>query len=84
MKLWKIRLGGGRELEHGNHHTTLLHALESVGHYSECRSGFCGACKATLVSGSVRYLTTPMAFLKPGEILPCCCTPETDLELNLG
>lgn len=62
---------------------TLLHSLSPLGHYSECRNGYCGACKTTKLSGDVKYLKTPMAFLKPGEILPCCCQATTNIKLDL-
>ena len=65
-------------------HDNLLEALEShrVSVHYECRSGFCGACRTTLVSGEVRYSHSPLAFLRPGEILPCCCIPTSDLTLE--
>jgi ferredoxin len=67
-------------------HSSLLEALESkkVKVFSECRNGFCGACKTTVISGEVSYLTTPLAELKANECLPCCCVPESDLNLKLS
>jgi ferredoxin len=67
-------------------HSSLLEALESkkVKVFSECRNGFCGACKTTVISGEVSYLTQPLAELKADECLPCCCVPETDLNLKLS
>ncbi|GAA4902854.1 hypothetical protein GCM10023333_41220 [Ferrimonas pelagia] len=59
----------------------MLASLTPRGHYSECRQGYCSACKTQLLSGEVRYLTPPMAYVRRGEILPCCCTPLTDLVL---
>ena len=58
---------------------TLLEGLERTGHQVEyqCRSGYCGACRLTLKTGSVNYSTTPLAYLRQDEILPCCChAPE--------
>lgn len=54
---------------------TLLEGLERTGHQVEyqCRSGYCGACRVTLRSGSVDYERTPLAYLRRDEILPCCC-----------
>jgi len=54
---------------------TLLEGLERTGHKVEyqCRSGYCGACRVTLRSGSVDYINTPLAYLRQDEILPCCC-----------
>lgn len=53
---------------------TLLEGLERTGHQVEyqCRSGYCGACRVTLRAGSVKYNTTPLAYLRQDEILPCC------------
>ncbi|MBY5991656.1 class I ribonucleotide reductase maintenance protein YfaE [Ferrimonas balearica] len=77
----KVRLASGKSLVHRDCEGSLLETLEQEGHYSECRSGYCGACKATLAKGEVRYLQSPMAFLRGQEILPCCCVPEGDIEL---
>jgi len=54
---------------------TLLEGLERTGHFVEyqCRSGYCGACRVSLRSGSVTYEKPPLAFLREDEILPCCC-----------
>jgi len=64
---------------------TLLEALEQkkVSTFSECRNGFCGQCKTKLISGSVRYLIEPLVELDANECLPCCCVPETDINLDL-
>jgi ferredoxin-NADP reductase/predicted pyridoxine 5'-phosphate oxidase superfamily flavin-nucleotide-binding protein len=40
-----------------------------------CRSGQCGACKATLLSGVVSYQIQPVAPLDPNEVLLCCAVP---------
>lgn len=63
---------------------TLLEALERTGHEVEyqCRSGYCGACRVRLLSGSVGYREPPLAFVAPGEILPCCCVVREDVELD--
>ncbi|MBB1267864.1 class I ribonucleotide reductase maintenance protein YfaE [Shewanella sp. SR44-3] len=65
---------------------TLLEALEQkkVNIFSECRNGFCGACKTQVLSGEVSYIKEPIASLKADECLPCCCIPKTDLSLNLS
>ncbi|CUW22571.1 MULTISPECIES: class I ribonucleotide reductase maintenance protein YfaE [Serratia] len=49
----------------------------------QCRSGYCGACRLKLVKGEVVYHQQPLAFINDGEILPCCCMPLTDIELEL-
>lgn len=55
---------------------TLLDGLERTGHEVEyqCRSGYCGVCRLTLITGEVRYDEPPLAYLGQSEILPCCCT----------
>lgn len=55
---------------------SLLEGLERTGHEVEyqCRSGYCGACRLTLLAGKVAYAEPPLAYLGQSEILPCCCT----------
>lgn len=81
-----VRLQGQPVLLFTQQHNSLLQALEAkkVRIFSECRSGFCGACKTKVLSGSVTYLTEPLAKLKDDECLPCCCIPSEDLELDLS
>lgn len=64
---------------------TLLEALERTGHHIEyqCRSGYCGACRVKLKSGSVSYSKPPLAFVKEGEILPCCCTLDEPVRVQV-
>ena len=65
---------------------TLLEGLERTGHQVEyqCRSGYCGSCRVTLHSGSVDYATEPLAYLREGEVLACCCRPLEPLVVNVG
>ncbi|WP_298440185.1 2Fe-2S iron-sulfur cluster-binding protein [uncultured Ferrimonas sp.] len=60
----------------------LLHLLKDNGLYSECQQGFCGACKTKVLCGTVRYLAQPLARIAEDEILPCCCTPTSDLKVS--
>ncbi len=64
---------------------TLLDALERTGHQVEyqCRSGYCGACRIPLKTGRVEYSKPPLALLRRGEILPCCCTVTEPLKLKV-
>ncbi|MGO1247582.1 MAG: class I ribonucleotide reductase maintenance protein YfaE [Oceanisphaera sp.] len=64
---------------------TLLDGLERTGHDVEyqCRGGYCGSCRTTLTSGEVRYFTPPLAFVGQGEVLPCCCYPKGEVELDI-
>lgn len=63
---------------------TLLEGLERTGHEIEyqCRSGYCGACRVKLKSGSVSYTQMPMAFLMPDDILPCCCQVQETIVID--
>lgn len=63
---------------------TLLEGLERTGHDVEyqCRSGYCGACRVKMLTGRVAYPNPPLAFVLPGEILPCCCRPQEPLRLD--
>ncbi len=81
-----MRLQGQPVLLFTEQHESLLQALESkkVTIFSECRNGFCGGCKTRVLSGSVSYLTEPLAHLEANECLPCCCIPAEDLELDLS
>ncbi|BDA60719.1 ferredoxin [Shewanella xiamenensis] len=81
-----VRLQGQPVLLFTPQHGSLLQALEAkkVRIFSECRSGFCGACKTKVLSGRVSYLTEPLADLNADECLPCCCIPSEDLELDLS
>lgn len=81
---FKVTVNGGPELAVDATEGTLLEALEKHQlemHY-HCRSGFCGACRSTLKSGQVRYTTEPLAYVRKGDILPCCCVPESDLDID--
>ncbi|WP_416260488.1 class I ribonucleotide reductase maintenance protein YfaE [Gibbsiella quercinecans] len=63
----------------------LLDALErhNVQVEYQCRSGYCGSCRLKLVKGQVAYRQQPLAFINDGEILPCCCMPLADIELEI-
>jgi ferredoxin len=65
---------------------TLLESIEqqNIDVHFHCREGFCGACRSTLVSGAVEYLSDPLAYIDDDEILPCCCKALSDIEIVLG
>lgn len=75
----------GAHLISQKEHPSLLVALEShnVCVEYQCREGYCGSCRVKLVSGEVNWLTKPLAFIQPGEILPCCCRAKGDIEIEL-
>lgn len=70
-------------------HTPQKSLLESIEIHNievqyHCREGYCGACRSKLLKGEVEYTTDPLAFIDDDEILPCCCIPVSDLEIQLG
>ncbi|EIM8481588.1 2Fe-2S ferredoxin-like protein [Serratia marcescens] len=75
----------GTQLSCPNSESCLLDVLEmhDVQVEYQCRSGYCGACRLKLVKGEVAYRQQPLAFINAGEILPCCCMPLTDIELEM-
>ncbi|MBW8184641.1 class I ribonucleotide reductase maintenance protein YfaE [Shewanella nanhaiensis] len=80
-----VSLQGQPVLLFTQQYTSLLMALEQkkVKLFSECRNGYCGACKTKIISGGVTYHTEPLVHLEKDECLPCCCTPNSDLDLEL-
>jgi len=70
-------------------HTAQNTLLESIEEYDieiqyHCREGYCGACRSKLITGEVEYTTDPLAFIDDDEILPCCCNPISNIEIELG
>ncbi|MGE6221976.1 class I ribonucleotide reductase maintenance protein YfaE [Aeromonas media] len=70
---------------HAHPGESLLETLERHGHRVEfqCRSGYCGACRTPLLAGTVHYPSVPLAFVSPGECLPCCCKPVGAIQLDI-
>jgi ferredoxin len=71
----------------GNNQVTLLKQAEDAGVSIEnsCRAGFCGACRVTLKSGEVDQPDVPALTDNErmnGKVLACCCTPQTDIEVE--
>ncbi len=65
---------------------TLLQSLEAQNievHY-HCREGYCGACRCRLLKGQVEYSVDPLAYVDDDEILPCCCHPLSDIEIEFS
>ena len=79
-KEFLVKLGGNKSFVF-NEQRTLLDAMDEqlITVESECRTGECGQCKVNLLSGSIKPLIEVEFELKAGEILPCCCVPESDL-----
>ncbi|MCV2502255.1 MAG: class I ribonucleotide reductase maintenance protein YfaE [Candidatus Lightella neohaematopini] len=66
-------------------HFSLLYTLEinNVNIQYQCKSGQCGLCKLKLLIGKVKYLKTPTVFIQKDEILPCICTPITNIIIQI-
>ena len=64
---------------------TVLESLEkaNVATHSQCRDGFCGACRCKLETGDIMYLVDPLAFIDDDEFLPCCSIATTDLVIAI-
>jgi ferredoxin-NADP reductase len=75
----------GNQQIHYNGGGTLLKTLEdsNIPIMAACRTGNCGLCKSKLKKGEIKYLAQPECTLCEDEILPCCCYPAQDIELEL-
>ncbi len=64
--------------------TNLLALLESKGIVceSQCRSGFCGACRVKKISGNISYDKNIIAFMSEDEVLLCCAKVQSDLVIK--
>lgn len=62
---------------------TLLEIMEHKGIpvQTHCREGYCGVCRTKLIQGEVEYTLEPIACINEDEILPCCCTPSSSLQI---
>lgn len=58
----------------------LMHIIENqLNIHFECQQGYCGACRAKLISGEVSYINDPLAFLMEGDFLTCSTLPKSDV-----
>jgi ferredoxin-NADP reductase/MOSC domain-containing protein YiiM len=48
-----------------------------------CRTGVCHMCESGLIDGEVSYLPEPLDRPAEGNILICCSTPRSKIELDL-
>ncbi len=48
-----------------------------------CRTGVCHNCECALIGGSVRYDPEPLEPPAEGNVLICCATPQTEVDLDL-
>lgn len=76
---------GNVKLDYPADSNNLLEVLEQhkIPIEYQCRSGYCGSCRVTLLKGEVDYLVSPLAFIQHNEILACCCYPCGDIEIDL-
>jgi ferredoxin-NADP reductase/MOSC domain-containing protein YiiM/ferredoxin len=48
-----------------------------------CRVGVCHTCESGLIDGTIRYAPTPLDQPASGDVLICCSSPLTEIELDL-
>jgi ferredoxin-NADP reductase/MOSC domain-containing protein YiiM len=48
-----------------------------------CRAGVCHTCECGLIGGRVNYAPDPIDFPAKGNVLICCSTPQSEIELDL-
>ncbi|MEJ6475903.1 class I ribonucleotide reductase maintenance protein YfaE [Pseudoalteromonas piscicida] len=74
-----------KPLEHVASASSILETLEQakVEVPYQCREGFCGACRATLIEGQTQYSNEPLAFVRDGEVLLCCSKPVSNIKIKL-
>jgi ferredoxin-NADP reductase/MOSC domain-containing protein YiiM/ferredoxin len=48
-----------------------------------CRVGVCHTCQTGKISGSVKYKPTPLDQPEESDVLLCCATPLSEIELDL-
>ncbi|WP_299021281.1 2Fe-2S iron-sulfur cluster-binding protein [uncultured Photobacterium sp.] len=59
-----------------------LQLLESRGIAvnANCREGYCGSCRVK-ANGEAKYFREPIGFLARDEVLPCCLSTSSDINL---
>lgn len=65
---------------------TILETLErgNLEPQFNCREGYCGVCRTTLLTGSVEYILDPLAFIDDDEILTCCTIPTSSIDIKIN
>jgi ferredoxin-NADP reductase/MOSC domain-containing protein YiiM len=48
-----------------------------------CRVGVCHTCECGMIDGKVRYAPDPLDQPSPGNVLICCSTPLSEIQLDL-
>ncbi|WP_343224002.1 class I ribonucleotide reductase maintenance protein YfaE [Oceanobacter mangrovi] len=82
--IYSVMLSDGREARF-QYANNLLESLEAqnIDVHFQCREGYCGSCRARLLSGEVHYTSEPMAWINDDEVLLCCCIPRGPIQLEL-
>jgi ferredoxin len=80
-----VTIKGHKTVQHSPN-SSLLETIEEheIDIEYHCREGYCGACRSKLISGKVDYITDPLAFIDDDEILPCCCVPISNIEIEIS
>jgi len=73
-----------KEMEFPDGVGTLLDLAEKEGVpvQSDCRTGACGACEVSIISGKVKYLQKTNYKCPPGACLACSCVPDGKLVID--
>lgn len=78
------------QLNYINHQKKPWSLLEVLENYNipinyQCRSGYCGSCRAILIHGHIQYYKEPIAssMIHTNEILTCCCFLIEDIILQI-
>lgn len=79
---WQLTIAGKNLSFQG--HANLLDALEDgdVSIPFDCRTGTCGQCRLNVLAGQTSNLVQPEFVVSPGQVLACCCIPQSDLTLS--
>jgi ferredoxin-NADP reductase/MOSC domain-containing protein YiiM len=48
-----------------------------------CRAGVCHTCECGLIGGKVNYAPDPIDIPAKGNVLICCSTPQSEIDLDL-
>ncbi|NYF52366.1 MOSC and FAD-binding oxidoreductase domain-containing protein [Tunturiibacter gelidoferens] len=48
-----------------------------------CRTGVCHVCESGLIGGTINYAPEPLDRPSEGDVLICCSTPLSEIELDL-
>ena len=85
LPTYLIKVNGGDSEAQFCSSDSILSCLEDhdIAISFQCRSGYCGACRARLVEGETFYVKKPIAWINNGEILPCCSIPKSNISIEI-